>query len=163
MGIRIKRSNPVFVAIAAEPATGAAAQYCLGEYYRELGKRLDSGFDPNLSLVPSLEEFAPPRGIFLVVRRDGEPVGCGGLKPISAEAAYLKRMWIAPEARGLGLARRLLLALEEEARRIGYSVVRLETNKTLVEAQRLYRSAGYREVPPFNDERYAHHWFEKAL
>ena len=72
-------------------------------------------------------------------------------------------MWIAPEARGLGLARRLLGALEEQARMLGYSVMRLETNKSLVEAQQLYRSSDYREVPPFNDEPNAHHWFEKAL
>jgi GNAT superfamily N-acetyltransferase len=156
-------SSHANVAIAPESATGAGAQYCLGEYYRELGERFDGGFDPELSLLPSLDEFAPPRGIFLVARIHGEPVGCGGLKPISADAAYLKRMWIAPDARGLGLARRLLGALEEQARMLGYSVVRLETNKTLVEAQQLYRSSGYSEVPPFNDEPYAHHWFEKAL
>lgn len=149
--------------IAAEPATGAAAQYCLSEYYRELADRFDGGFDPELSILPSLDEYAPPRGIFLVARLHGQPVGCGGLKPISADAASLKRMWIAPDARGHGLARRLLGELENKARLLGYSVVRLETNKTLVEAQQLYRSSGYCEVPPFNDEPYAHHWFEKAL
>lgn len=151
------------VEIVAEPATGEAAQYCLGEYYRELQQRFEEGFDPDLSLAPSLDEFAPPRGIFLIARRDGQPIGCGGLKPISSDAAYLKRMWIDPQSRGLGLARRLLGALEDEARSMGYSTVRLETNRTLVEAQRLYRSAAYREVPPFNDEVYAHHWFEKRL
>ena len=151
------------VAIAAEPATSAAARYCLGEYYRELGERFDGGFDPELSLFPSLDGFSARRAIFLIVRLDGKPVGCGGLKPISADAAYLKRMWIAPAARGLGLARRLLSALEERAKALGYSVVRLETNKTLFEAQQLYRSSGYCEVPPFNDEPYAHHWFEKRL
>jgi len=149
--------------IAPEPATSAAAQYCLGEYYRELAERFDAGFDPELSIFPSLEEFAPPHGIFLVARLYGRPVGCGGIKPISADAVSLKRMWIAPDARGHGLGRRLLSALEEQARMLGYSVVCLETNKTLVEAQQLYRSSGYREVPPFNDEPYAHHWFEKAL
>ena len=151
------------VTIAPEAAAGADAQYCLGEYYRELRERFDGGFDPALSLLPSLDEFAPPRGTFLLVRLNGEPVGCGGLKPISSEAAYLKRMWIAQRARGLGLARRLLSALEDEARAMDYSIVRLETNKALVEAQQLYRSAGYTEVAPFNDERYAHHWFEKRL
>ena len=149
--------------IAPESATSPAAQYCLGEYYRELADRFDAGFDPELSILPSLEEFAPPHGIFLVARLHGQPVGCGGIKPISADAASLKRMWIAPDARGHGLARRLLGELEEKATLLGYSVVRLETNKTLVEAQQLYRSSGYREVPPFNDEPYAHHWFEKAL
>ena len=151
------------VTIAPEPATSAAARYCLGEYYRELAERFDTGFDPELSLVPSLDEFGPPLGTFLVARLHGKPVGCGGLKPISAKDVYLKRMWIASEARGLGLARRLLGELEKRAVEIGYSTVKLETNKALEEAQQLYRSSGYREVPPFNDERYAHHWFEKRL
>jgi GNAT superfamily N-acetyltransferase len=151
------------VQIAEEPATGAAAQHCLQLYYRELDQRFDGGFDPGKSILASLDEFAPPRGAFLVVRRDGEPVGCGGLTPLTADAAYLKRMWIAPEARGLGLARKLLDALEEKARTIGYRVVKLETNRALAEAQQLYRTSGYVEVAPFNDEFYAHHWFEKRL
>ena len=70
-------------------------------------------------------------------------------------------MWVAPAARGLGLGRRLLRELEEQARRRGARVVRLETNRTLAEAIALYRSAGYVEIEPFNDEPYAHHWFEK--
>jgi GNAT superfamily N-acetyltransferase len=158
-----RKSMSEAVTIAPDAAVGADAQYCLGEYYRELQERFDGGFDPELSLVPSLDEFAPPRGTFLLVRVNGEPVGCGGLKPISRQAAYLKRMWIAPGARGRGLARLLLSALEDGARSMGYSIVRLETNKSLIEAQQLYRSAGYAEVAPFNDERYAHHWFEKRL
>lgn len=151
------------VRIDEVPATGPEAQYCLTEYYRELAGRFDTGFDPDKSFAPSLAEFAPPRGSFLVLRMAGEPVGCGGLKPISAEAAYLKRMWIAPQARGFGLARRLLAALEDKARVLGYRTVKLETNKALTEAQQLYRSSGYSEVAPFNDEPYAHHWFEKRI
>jgi GNAT superfamily N-acetyltransferase len=158
-----RQSMSEAVTITPEAAVGADAQYCLSEYYRELQERFDGGFDAELSLLPSLDEFVPPRGTFLLVRLNGEPVGCGGLKPISREAAYLKRMWIAPGARGLGLARGLLSSLEENARAMGYSTVRLETNKALVEAQQLYRSAGYAEVAPFNNERYAHHWFEKRL
>ena len=72
-------------------------------------------------------------------------------------------MWVSPDARGLGLGRRLLEALEERARSLGYRMIRLETEKSLTEAQQLYRRSGYREVPPFNDELYAHHWFEKRL
>ena len=151
------------VRIADEPATADAAQHCLNLYYRELDERFASGFDPDKSILASLDQFAPPRGAFLVMRIDGKPVGCGGLAPLSEDAAYLKRMWIAPEARGLGLARRLLAALEDKARAIGYRIVRLETNRALAEAQRLYRSSGYVEVAPFNDEFYAHHWFEKSL
>ena len=72
-------------------------------------------------------------------------------------------MWVAREARGLGLGRRLLRELERHAKEAGAQVVRLETNRTLTEAIQLYRNSGYREVPAFNDEPYAHHWFEKRL
>ena len=72
-------------------------------------------------------------------------------------------MWVAPAARGLGLGRRLLRELERLARETGARTIRLDTNRVLNEAIRLYRSAGYREVPRFSDERYTHHWFEKPL
>jgi len=93
---------------------------------------------------------------------NGEPVGCGALK---CHTAYgeIKRMWVAPSARGLGLGTRILLRLEDLARERGLPLLRLETNKTLTEAQSLYRRNGFREVPAFNDDPYAHHWFEKAL
>jgi len=153
----------VAVRIDEEPPTSRDAQYCLSEYYRELSRRFESGFDPSQSLAPSLDEFLPPKGAFLVMRLSGEPVGCGGFKPNSPDAAYLKRMWISPSARGLGLGMRLLGALEEKARSKGYRKVQLETNQSLTEAQKLYRRCGYLEVAPFNDEPYAHHWFEKLL
>lgn len=151
------------VRIGEEPPASRDAQHCLAQYYSELRRRFEGGFDPATSMAPALEEFLPPAGSFLVARLNGEPVGCGGIKPMSSDAAYLKRMWIAPGARGLGLGRRLLTALEERARSIGYRMVKLETNKALTEARQLYRSCGYREVAPFNDEPYAHHWFEKSL
>jgi DNA-binding MarR family transcriptional regulator len=151
------------VRIDEEPPTTRDALFCLAHYFRELAERFDAGFDPALSLAAPPKEFAPPRGAFLVMRLWGEPVGCGGFKPMEPDAAYLKRMWIAPGARGLGLAKRLLAELEERARRAGYALARLETNRTLTEAQQLYRSSSYVEVPPFNDEPYAHHWFEKPL
>ena len=81
----------------------------------------------------------------------------------SGATAYLKRMWVAPSARGLGIGRLILQRLEELARRRRIPLLRLETNKALSEAQALYRSSGYREVSPFNDEPYAHHWFQKRL
>ena len=149
--------------IDEEPATSEASQHCLRCYYRELDERFRTGFDPRKSILASLDDFLPPRGSFLVMRMAAKPVGCGGVTPLAYGAAYLKRMWIAPEARGQGLARRLLGALEEKARSLGYRVVKLETNQALTEAQHLYHSSGYEEVPPFNDEFYAHHWFEKRL
>ncbi len=137
------------------------AQFCLGEYFAELDRRFDDGFDPALS-VPA-EEFKPPSGVFLVATLQGDPVGCGALKFHRADPPDIKRMWVAEPARGLGVGRRLLTALEARARDHGARAVRLETNRSLTEAIALYRSAGYREVKAFNDEPYAHHWFEKHL
>ncbi|WP_051531429.1 GNAT family N-acetyltransferase [Sphingomonas sp. URHD0057] len=151
------------IRIAEEPVTSPTAQHCLERYYSELRKRFEEGFDPGKSILHTLDEFAPPNGCFLVIYADGAPVACGGFTPLGADAAYLKRMWVAPEARGLGVGRKLLSALEEKAQSLGYRFARLETHKALAEAQRLYRSSGYTEVEPFNDELYAHHWFEKAL
>jgi GNAT superfamily N-acetyltransferase len=139
------------------------ARQCLARYYSEIADRFDGGFDPAQSSAPTLDAFAPPGGTFVVMRRGEALVGCGGFKRDMADTAYLKRMWVAPEARGLGLGKRLLEVLEERARAVGYRKVRLETERSLTEAQQLYRSAGYREVAPFNQELYAHHWFEKNL
>src|SRR5205085_11019705 len=102
-------------------------------------------------------------GLLLVATLHGEPAGCGALKFHPGAPAEVKRMWVAEAVRGLGLGRRLLAALEAEAAARGVTTLRLETNRTLGEAIGLYRSAGYREVPAFNDEPYAHHWFEKTL
>jgi GNAT superfamily N-acetyltransferase len=143
--------------------TSRDAEYCLSHYFAELAERFDIGFDPGKSLAPNLEEFAPPDGTFLVMRLHGQPIGCGGFKRDLPDTAYVKRMWVDRDARGLGLGRRMVHALEDRARTLGYSKVRLETQESLTEALQLYRSSGYREVPPFNTEPYAHHWFEKVL
>jgi ribosomal protein S18 acetylase RimI-like enzyme len=90
-------------------------------------------------------------------------VGCGALKLHGKAPAEIKRMWVSPSVRGLGLGRRILRELEDRAREGGVTVARLETNRTLSEAISLYRAAGYQEVEAFNDEPYAHHWFEKRL
>ncbi|MFF2653036.1 GNAT family N-acetyltransferase [Streptomyces sp. NPDC058045] len=139
------------------------AAYCLRAYAAELQQVFDSGFDPARSKLPDPGELRPPRGQFLVARLHGEPVGCGGLKLPADAPAEIKRLWVAPGTRGLGLARRLLTELELRAAEHGSGLVRLDTNKALEAATRLYRSSGYTEVPAFNDEPYAHHWFEKAL
>lgn len=139
------------------------ARYCLRAYFDELSRRFDGGFDPAQSISADDDELTPPAGLFLVASLHGKPVGCGALKFHGAAAAEIKRMWVAPDARGLGLGRRLLATLEERAAGSGARCARLETNGALTEAIALYRSAGYREVPAFNDEPYAHHWFEKTL
>ena len=138
------------------------ARSCLQAYFGEIGGRFDGGFDPARSLI-SDEEMTPPAGLFLVASLHGEPVGCGGIRFHDGAPAYIKRMWVSPAVRGLGLGRRLLTELEARATARHASAVQLETNQTLNEAIAMYRSAGYQEVAPFNDEPYAHHWFEKAL
>jgi DNA-binding MarR family transcriptional regulator/GNAT superfamily N-acetyltransferase len=139
------------------------AQYCLRAYVAELGARFEQGFDPALSVSAELDELRPPAGAFLLATLRGDPVGCGALKLHGRQPAELKRMWVAHSARGLGVGRRLLTELEYRALAAGATVVRLETNRSLTEAIGLYRSAGYVEVAAFNDEPYAHHWFEKRL
>jgi GNAT superfamily N-acetyltransferase len=146
----------------ADPASDDAV-FCLSSYYRELHERFDDGFDVDAALAADPAELRPPAGRFVVARLDGRPVGCGGLKFNTAVPAYIKRMWIAPGARSLGVGRRLLEHLESLAREHGDNTVHLETNRNLAEAIRMYRAAGYEEVPPFNDEPYAHHWFRKHL
>jgi len=151
------------IAIAPERPDGEAALLCLDAYFRELAQRFEAGFDPAMSISASAAEMTPPAGLLLLARLDGRPVGCTALKVKPDGIGEVKRMWVAPEMRGLGLGRRLLAAVEAAARVHGLAELRLETNRTLREAQALYRSAGYEEVPPFNDEAYAHHWFSKPL
>jgi DNA-binding MarR family transcriptional regulator/GNAT superfamily N-acetyltransferase len=139
------------------------ARTCLRAYFSELARRFDSGFDPALSISAGDQELTRPAGLLLVATLYSEPVGCGALKFHDGGPAEIKRMWVAPAVRGLGLGRRLLTELEAHAAANQVSVLRLETNRTLDEAIGLYRSAGYREVTAFNDEPYAHHWFEKRL
>lgn len=139
------------------------AQYCLAEYVAELNRRSTRGFDPSVGATALPHEVRPPAGQFFVAYLQGEPIGCGGVKHHANAPAEIKRMWIAPQARGLGLGRRLLDTLEACAREGGAGVARIETSADLIEALSLYRSTGWGEVPPFNDEPFADHWFEKEL
>ncbi|MFE6759261.1 GNAT family N-acetyltransferase [Streptomyces sp. NPDC057684] len=139
------------------------AQHCLRSYFAEMRERFDTGFDPARSLLPDVGELRPPHGLFLVARLHGEPVGCAGLKLPAGAPAEIKRMWVDPRTRGLGLGRRFLAELETRAARHGCDVLRLDTNKALTDAIGLYHSFGFQEVAAFNGERYAHHWFEKRI
>lgn len=151
------------VRITVEDPSSADSTWCLEQYFSELAARFDTGFDPSLSISAGSDEMTPPAGAFLIARARARPVGCGALKFHPGAPAELKRMWVAPEARGIGLGRRLLQELERLAREAGVEVLRLETNRALDEAIALYRNSGFREVAAFNDEPYAHHWFEKRL
>jgi DNA-binding MarR family transcriptional regulator/GNAT superfamily N-acetyltransferase len=145
-----------------DPA-GPDARQCLRAYVAELNERWEAGFDPAAGVSAEPHELTPPAGCFLVAYLYGEPIGCGGVKHLPGGPSDIKRMWISPAARGLGLGRRLLHELEQRVRDSGATVARLETNRVLAEAIGLYRSEGYVEVEAFNSEPFAHHWFEKPL
>ncbi|MET7418601.1 helix-turn-helix domain-containing GNAT family N-acetyltransferase [Dactylosporangium sp. NPDC005555] len=151
------------VELSVCPPGDPRARACLRAYARELAHRFDDGFDTATSKPVDDEDLTPPKGAFLLATLSGEPVGCGAVKLHPGAPAEIKRVWVSGTVRGLGVGRRILGALEHHAASAGWRSVRLDTNRNLTEAIRLYRSSGYEEVPAYNDEPYAHHWFSKRL
>ncbi|MFJ3878134.1 GNAT family N-acetyltransferase [Streptomyces sp. NPDC090077] len=107
--------------------------------------------------------LVPPTGQFVVGRLDGRPLACGGIRLLDPATAELTRVYVDPRARGTGGGAALLAALEEAARGLGATRMRLDTRTDLVEARALYARHGYREIPAYNSGPYAQHWFEKDL
>ena len=140
----------------------ADARGAVASYVAELDRRFPGGFDPGLG-TEDLSGLAEPAGVFVIVRGNGLVAGCGGVQRLDRETGEIKRMWIAPDFRGLGLARRLLGELEEHARRLGHRRVVLDTNATLTEAVALYERSAYEAIAPYNDNPYAQRWFTKVL
>jgi DNA-binding MarR family transcriptional regulator/GNAT superfamily N-acetyltransferase len=151
------------VAIVPTDPEHPDAQYCLAEYVAELNRRSPRGFDPSVGATAHPHEVRPPAGQFYVAYLHGEATGCGGVKHHDDGPAEIKRMWIAPRARGIGLGRRLLDTLEQCARDGGATFAHIETSAVLGEALAMYRSTGWIEVAPFNEEPFADHWLEKRL
>jgi GNAT superfamily N-acetyltransferase len=139
------------------------ARNCLAQYTAELNQRSTRRFDPTVGATALPDELRPPAGNFFVAHLHGEAVGCGAVKHHADSPAEIKRMWIAPHARGLGIGRRLLHTLEACARDAGARIARIETNSDLIEALRLYTSTGWVEVERFNDEPFADRWLERTL
>jgi len=150
------------ISISIDDPRSPQSQKCLSKYYQELARRFDHGFNPESSISADPDEISPPHGYFLLAKLNDEEVGCGALKCHSGWGE-IKRMWVAESVRGLGIGKKILQRLEELARTRKLRTLRLETNKSLTEARALYASSGYREVKAFNEETYAHHWFEKKL
>jgi DNA-binding MarR family transcriptional regulator/GNAT superfamily N-acetyltransferase len=151
------------IAIGEADPRDDAARYCLGEYYAELARRFEKGFDVSLSRDPDAADMVRPRGTFLLAMSDGMPIGCVGLKGTGGDVAEVKRLWICQAARGFGLARRLMHAVETAARELSVKTLRLDTNSALPEAMNLYRTSGWVEIDRFNEDPYPDHFFEKPL
>jgi len=119
-------------------------------------------FADELASLPG--KYARPCGALLLARgKDKAPIGCVGLKGTDHGYAEIKRLWVAPAARGLRLGRRLMDAAENAARDLGITLLRLDTNSALAEAGQLYRTTGWREIPRFNDDPYPDLFFEKHI
>jgi DNA-binding MarR family transcriptional regulator len=146
------------VSIEIEDPKSADARWCLAHYFAELAERFEERFDPVRTLPADAADMVPPAGAFLIARFSGQPAGCGALKN-----GELVRMWVDRPHRGLGIGARIVDALEEQARALGHETVRLYTNRSLREAKAMYRARGYVEIPRYNDDPYANHWFEKRL
>ncbi len=108
-------------------------------------------------------ELSPPNGAFLIGLLDGRAVCCGGVKRLDDQACEIKKMYVAPEVRGRGVARALLRALEQQARTLGYTTARLDTGPRQANARGLYEAEGYHEVDDFNGNPVAVFWGEKSL
>lgn len=159
--------------VAPEPVTGEDAvalsraylDDIIGRYYGRPATAVE--IDEEYALMP-VRDLAPPRGVFLVARdaagvaAEG-PAGCAGVRLLSPKIAELKHVWIRPGARRQGLGARLVSAAERAAAGLGATAVRLDTRSDLTEARRLYERHGYVEIPPYHDDPYAEHFFEKRL
>jgi DNA-binding MarR family transcriptional regulator/GNAT superfamily N-acetyltransferase len=151
------------VGIAAEDPASDDARWCLSHYFAELAERFEEPFDPGRTLPADAADLTPPAGVFLIARVGGQPAGCGAQKTHRAGVGEIMRMWVDRAHRGLGIGARILDDLEDHAATLGHGTVRLYTNRSLDEAKAMYRARGYEEIPRYNDDPYANHWFEKPL
>lgn len=135
----------------------------LTQYFDELDRRFPGGFDRADALAADPEALRPPAGLFVVANCNDDPVACGGVTRVDETTGEIKRMWVHPDWRGVGLGQRMLTHLEDSARRLGHSRVVLDTNSTLVEAINMYERSGYQPIARYNDNPYALRWFAKTL
>lgn len=142
-------------------ARSAPAQSAVAAYFAELDELFPTGFDPGDALTADADAYDPPTGAFVLALADGAVVGCGGMWTLEPGVGEIKRMWVDPAWRGLGLAARLLADLEQRSVAAGHQRTVLDTNGVLHEAIAMYRRAGYREIERYNDNPYAQHFFEK--
>ncbi len=151
------------VIFSSVDVTSAEAAWALTRYFDELDRRFVGGFKTDEALNEAALSFNPSAGLFVIARIGDEVVGCGGIQWIDETTAEIRRMWVDSDRRGMGLGKRLLGHLEDQARSSGRPRVVLDTNECLTEAISMYRSLGYNAIDRYNENPYAHHWFEKTL
>ena len=149
------------VTIEAVDVGASVARYCLRAYASELAVRFPEGYDDSTLAKPG--ELVGDAGALLVAREEGRPVGCVAWRRLGPDVAEVRNLWVGAEARGLGLGRRLLGAVDTDAAAHGIVVMRLGTHRVLTEAIALYRSSGYREISPYDESAYYQLAFEKSL
>jgi ribosomal protein S18 acetylase RimI-like enzyme len=132
----------------ADEADLPAIRQLLQEYAGSLGFALDfQDFERELTELPGA--YAPPHGNLLLARIDGEAAGCVALRRLDDDACEMKRLYIRPGHRGLGLGRLLVAAIVDDARSRGYRAMRLDTAPSMAAAQALYTELGFRDIPPY--------------
>jgi ribosomal protein S18 acetylase RimI-like enzyme len=135
--LRVPDEIPVAHALLEEYAGSLGVDLCFQDFHRELAG------------LPG--EYAPPRGAFLLATHEGAIAGCVALRPLAGDGCEMKRLFVRPAFRGLGLGRSLARAILGEARRLGYRWIRLDTLPSMTEAIALYRALGFREIAPYRD------------
>ncbi len=158
---RPQRASSIVVERVAPGSAEATA--AVQRYFAELSARFPNGFDPGDAATSDVAELAAPHGSFLVARGGAAVVACGGVQPWRGDIGEIKRMWVDPRWRGRGVGARMLAALEDEARRLGFVRVYLDTHATLTAAIAMYAGAGYQVIERYNDNPYAERWFAKTL
>jgi len=151
------------VAFSVIDATSATARRAMGEYLKELSERFPEGFDSASAIDEASSILNPPHGFFAIAGSAHSPSGCGGVHFLDSERGEVKRMWVAPDSRGQGVATSLLRYLEDKIRESGRTIALLDTNRVLTNAIALYERCGYQPTPRYNDNPYAHFWFRKDL
>ncbi|MFJ6831538.1 GNAT family N-acetyltransferase [Streptomyces sp. NPDC091209] len=169
---RSPSGTPASWSVAPEPFDSPAAVALWRAYYTEVSDRWYLLHEGRTTDPDELErevaattggEFAPPTGVLLLARHDGEPVGTAGVRMLDATTGELSRVFVREDLRGKGGAPLLLAAAEAAARGLGARRLVLDTRGDLVEARALYVRHGYEETAAHNDDVYAEHWFRKDL
>ena len=137
------------------------ARWAMEQYFSEIGEAF--GFEAGSALDDAVQAYAAPRGLFVLAGPDDEPVACGAVQFLDRDRGEIKRMWVAPWARGRGLAAALLAYLEGLIRESGRGQSLLDTNSSLTVAVSLYESRGYHRVEDYNGNTDADVWFAKDL